>query len=229
MHFSIIIPTLNEEKSIAACLTALQACRNDCEIIVVDGGSDDSTKRLAQPLADKIIDCDAGRAIQMNAGARQANGEILIFLHADTLLPPNALCLIAESLDHNKRWGRFDIKLNGQHPLLPLVTCCMNWRSRLTGIATGDQVIFAVKSFFFDMGQYPALPLMEDIALSATFKTSCPPVCLKARVISSGRRWEQFGVIKTILLMWSLRIRFFFGADPKTLAYLYNRGLFWKI
>jgi rSAM/selenodomain-associated transferase 2 len=230
MYFSIIIPTLNEEKSITACLTALQIYRNDdCELILVDGGSVDSTKKLAKFLVDKIVDCETGRAAQMNAGARQASGEILIFLHADTLLPPNALDLIARSLDQNKRWGRFDIQLDGTHRLLKTVAWFMNWRSRLTGIVTGDQVIFLEKSFFFDMGQYPVLPLMEDIALSAKLKKISPPVCLKARVISSGRRWEQFGVIKTILLMWGLRLRYFFGADPKTLAYLYNKGLFWKI
>lgn len=227
--FSIIIPTLNEASSIVNCLQPVQACRNDAEIIVVDGGSADNTKVLARQLADKVISSDKGRAIQMNAGANHASGEVLIFLHADTLLPANALDLIGESLDEKKRWGRFDIRLNGRHPLLKTVAWFMNWRSRLTGIATGDQVIFVEKSLFFDMGQYPEIPLMEDIALCKKLKTVCPPHCLKDRVISSGRRWEEFGVIKMILLMWSLRLRYFFGADPAALAYLYNKGLFWKI
>jgi len=229
MNFSIIIPTLNEEIAIVDCLTPLQANRNCCEIIVSDGGSLDKTKRLALPLADKVIDSERGRAAQMNAGAREATGDILIFLHADTLLPPNALQLIQQSINANKRWGRFDIELSGQHPLLKVIASFMNIRSRLTGIATGDQVIFAEKSFFFDMGQYPEIPLMEDITLCKKFRLTCSPICLKSKVISSARRWEEFGILKTIVLMWSLRLRYFFGADPKTLANLYNKGLFWKI
>ena len=229
MNFSIVIPSLNEEKSIVNCLTSLQVYRNECEIIVSDGGSSDNTKSLAHLLADKVIDAQRGRAFQMNAGACEAFGEILIFLHADTFLPPNALQLIRQSINQKKRWGRFDIQLDGRHPLLKTVAWFMNWRSRLSGIATGDQVIFIEKSLFFDIGQYPEIPLMEDIALCKKLKTVFRPVCLKDRVISSSRRWEQFGVIKTILLMWSLRLWYFLGTSPNTLAYLYNKGLFWKI
>ena len=112
--------------------------------------------------------------------------------------------------------------------MLKVVAFFMNWRSRLTGIATGDQVIFVDKHLFESVGQYPVIPLMEDIALCKKLKKISPPACLKAKVITSDRRWEQFGVLKTIVLMWSLRLRYFLGADPQMLAILYNEGRFWK-
>jgi rSAM/selenodomain-associated transferase 2 len=223
MKFSIIIPTLNEAQSIVNCLTALQPYRDGCEIIVVDGGSVDTTLKLARPLADKVIVSEKGRAIQMNSGANCAEGDVLIFLHADTFLPKEAFDLIVQSLDDNQRWGRFDVKLSGGHPMLTVISFFMNWRSRLTGIATGDQVIFINKQLFESMGGYPIIPLMEDIALCKNLIKITSPVCLKAKVISSGRRWEQNGVIKTIVLMWSLRLRYFLGADPQILAQPYYK------
>ncbi len=228
MKFSIIIPTLNEGLTIGDCLQPLQALRQDCELIVVDGDSVDDTLVIAKPLADKLIASVQGRAVQMNLGAAQANGDVLVFLHADTLLPTYAFELIVNAFNKDKRWGRFDVSLSGAHPLLKIVAWFMNWRSRLTGIATGDQVVFVEKALFNAVGYYPEIALMEDIALCKKLKTFCPPVCLKAKVISSGRRWEQFGILKTILLMWSLRLRYFFGENPATLAYLYSRGSFWK-
>ncbi len=228
MKFSIIIPTLNEAQSIVDCLTSLQTLRENTEIILVDGGSIDNTITLAQPLVDKVITSDKGRALQMNVGAQRATGDMLIFLHADTTLPLYALELINYSVSQQWQWGRFDISLTGKHPCLKVVTFFMNWRSRLTGIATGDQVIFVTKQLFDALGQYPVIALMEDIALSKKLKNILPPLCIKAKVISSGRRWEQFGVFKTILLMWNLRIRYFLGTDPQILAQLYNRGQFWK-
>lgn len=228
MKFSVIVPALNEEKSILACLSALQPYRGFCEIIVVDGGSQDNTKHIAKPLADKVISSERGRACQMNAGAEEAEGEMLVFLHADTYLPDNAFGEIEQALTSNRQWGRFDILLTGRHPMLKIIARLMNWRSRLTGIATGDQVIFAAKALFVAAGRYPSIALMEDIAICKTLKKYSAPICLKSKVISSGRRWEKFGVFKTILLMWSLRLRFFFGADPQLLALLYSKGRFWK-
>jgi rSAM/selenodomain-associated transferase 2 len=194
----------------------------------VDGGSHDNTTQFAQSFADKFIPSEQGRAIQMNAGAESAKGEMLVFLHADTFLPDDAIYQISQAIANKGQWGRFDVKLNGRHPMLKVVASFMNWRSQLTGIATGDQVIFVTKRLFESVGHYPAIPLMEDIALCKKLKKISPPVCLKAKVISSDRRWEKFGLLKTILLMWSLRLRYYFGAAPQTLATLYNKGQLWK-
>ncbi len=225
MNFSIIIPSFNESENIEPCLLALQSLRKQCEIIVVDGGSSDNTVQLARPFADKVIQSKKGRARQMNAGAIQATAEMLIFLHADTRLPDQALLFISQS---HQPWGRFDIKLSGTPLMLKLISCFMNWRSRLTGIATGDQAIFINKQLFDQIGGYPDIALMEDITLCSHLKKIAKPNCINARVISSGRRWEKFGVIKTILLMWSLRIRYYFGEQPEVLAELYSNGLFLK-
>ncbi len=222
---SIIIPVLNEGRHIQQCLEALQSLRNQCEIIVVDGGSIDDTVKISKPLADRVIDSVKGRAKQMNAGAEKAKGEMLVFLHADTFLPENTLELLDQL---NQGWGRFNIQLNGKPVMLKVISAFMNWRSRITGIATGDQVIFVNKQLFNIVGGYPDIALMEDISLCAKLKKIKPPICLNAKVVSSGRRWEQFGVLKTILLMWSIRIRYFLGENPETLSVLYSRGLFWK-
>ncbi len=228
MKFSIIIPTLNEEKTIASCLLPLQPLRDNCETIIVDATNDQPIVDYPHThLADKIIASAKGRARQMNTGASHANGDLLIFLHADTTLPENALQLIEQHIG-NKQWGRFDIQLSGNHFMLKVIAWMMNLRSRLTGIATGDQVIFVTKEAFTTVGHYPEIALMEDIALSKALKKISPPLCLNAKVTSSGRRWERYGVYKTILLMWSLRLRYFFGADPQLLAALYSRGQFWK-
>jgi len=225
MSYSVIIPTLNEADNIQSCLLKLQTIKNNGEIIVVDGGSTDNTVELAQILSDKVISSDKGRASQMNAGAKIATGKMLIFLHADTSLPDNALDLIKQS---NNSWGRFDIKLTGKPFMLKVVAWFMNWRSRLTGIATGDQVIFVNRQLFNQVGGYPDIALMEDISLCTVLKKISKPDCLKAKVTSSGRRWEEFGAIRTILLMWSLRLRYYFGEKPEVLAKLYSRGQFWK-
>jgi rSAM/selenodomain-associated transferase 2 len=225
MNFSIIIPTLNEQETIASCLNALQPLRSHCEIIIVDASSDQSA--IPAALADKIILSGKGRAQQMNIGASHASGDILLFLHADTYLPEHALQLIEQHINY-KQWGRFDIQLSGNHFMLKVIAWMMNLRSRLTGIATGDQVIFVTKSAFSAVGQYPEIALMEDIALSKALNKISPPLCLDAKVASSGRRWERYGIYRTILLMWSLRLRYFFGADPQLLAALYCRGQFWK-
>lgn len=224
MDFSIIIPTLNEEKTIAACLSALQPLRSRCELIIADGGSSDNTRLIAAPWADKIIVSASGRALQMNSGAAQAAGNVLIFLHADTYLPEHALQLIERQINQDAQWGRFDIQLSGKPIMLKVIARMMNRRSRLTGIATGDQVIFVTREAFGQAGRYPEIGLMEDIALCKALKKIGPPINLKAQVTSSGRRWEQGGVYRTILLMWYLRWRYYWGADPQILAELYRRG-----
>lgn len=225
-RIAIILPVLNEEARIADCLTLLQPLRGqDCELIVVDGGSGDRTVALAESLADRVILSSKGRAAQMNAGARQADGDILWFLHADSLPPVDAVAHIQAALAWPDRcWGRFDVRLSGRHPLLRVVEALMNIRSRLTGIATGDQGIFVRRNLFEQVGGYPSIALMEDIALSRLLKRQGRPVCLRQRLTTSSRRWEQNGILHTILLMWRLRLAYFFGADPDQLARIYYRA-----
>lgn len=229
MRCSIIIPTLNEAQTIAANLNSLQTFRNCCEIIVVDGGSADKTLEIAKPLVDKLISSAKGRAIQMNTGAKIAQGSVLIFLHADTVLPENAISLIQKVTADRQNWGHFCVKLHGHHIMLFVIAFLMNWRSRLTEIATGDQVIFVSKTLFNSAGQYSLIPLMEDITLCKKLKQISRPICLPAKVTTSGRRWEHFGIFNTILLMWRLRFQYFLGADPAKLALLYKEGKFWKM
>lgn len=221
-RISIIVPTLNEAHGIAATLTPLQTLRQaGHEVIVVDSGSTDDTVAHAAPLADHLVTSPRGRACQMNAGAAAATGDVLLFLHADTMLPLDASAHI--TTDNSHLWGRFDVRLTGTHPLLRMVESMMNLRSRLTGIATGDQALFVERALFLEVGGFPEQPLMEDIALSRTLKRHGRPLCLRARVTTSSRRWEQNGVCSTILLMWRLRLAYFLGADPVRLARLYHR------
>lgn len=228
MKFSIVVPTLNEASSITACLSALQSLRDRAEIIVADGGSSDNTETLARKWADRLVRSPKGRARQMNLGAEIAGGDVLIFLHADTFLPSDALDRIEQQLKTSGEWGRFDIQLSGNHFMFKIIAQLMNRRSRLTGIATGDQVLFVTKKAFASAGGFPDIALMEDIALSKALKKISPPVCLKAKVVSSSRKWQQDGIIRTILLMWSLRLQYFFGADPEILARRYYRKPMWK-
>lgn len=226
MKFSIIIPALNEQQGIKDCLLALQQYRNQAEIILVDGGSHDQTLSIATPLVDKVLQSEKGRARQMNVGANSATGDVLIFLHADTYLPDNALALINDAIGVAV-WGRFDIRLTGSHWMLAVIAQMMNWRSRLTGIATGDQVIFVTKTAFNAVNGYPNIALMEDISLCQALKKLSSPLCLNAKVHSSARRWASGGVFKIILLMWSLRLGYFLGENPAVLAQLYQQGRYW--
>jgi rSAM/selenodomain-associated transferase 2 len=221
---SIVIPTWNEAGHIEDALAALQPLRrNGVEIIVVDAGSADGTANLARPQSDQVIIASRGRARQMNAGAAAARGDLLIFLHADTRLPATAEVAVRTTVQAGQRaWGRFDIRIAGSLRLLSVVAALANLRSRLTGIATGDQAIFVRREAFFAVGGYPDLPLMEDIVLSARLKELGPPACLRARVVTSGRRWEQRGLWRTIWLMWWLRLQFYFGRSAAVLAQQYE-------
>jgi rSAM/selenodomain-associated transferase 2 len=221
---SIIIPTLNEAEAIGGSLAALQPLRaRGCEVIVADGGSADETVALARPQADAVVRSGPGRARQQNAGAAAANGEVLLFLHADTRLPADADVLIADGLRRTGRgWGRFDVRLTGRHPLLRVIERMMGIRSRLSGIATGDQAIFVRRDWLRAVGGFPEVPLMEDVALSKALKRLGPPLCLRETVTTSSRRWEQRGVWRTMVLMWRLRLDYWLGADPARLADRYR-------
>ncbi len=223
MKLSIVMPVLDEAAGIEAALAALAPYRRrGVEVIVVDGGSRDGTPNLARLLADRVLTAPRGRAAQMNAGAGEAHGNILLFLHADTRLPNDADRLVTDGLSRSGRaWGRFDVHIDGGG-LLGLVSTMMNWRSRITGVATGDQAMFVTRAAFDAVGRFPEIALMEDVALSARLKRIGKPSALRARVTTSGRRWRKHGTLRTMFLMWRLRLRFFFGADPAKLARAYG-------
>ncbi len=220
---SIIVPVLNEAAGITATLSALAPLRvAGHQLIVVDGGSHDGTAALAKPLADAVLPSERGRARQMNAGAAAAAGSVLLFLHADTLLPPQADVQVLRAVAGGAGWGRFDVRISGQSRWLPVVARLMNIRSRLTGIATGDQAIFVRADLFRQIGGFAPQPLMEDIELSRRLRTTGRPACLRERVLTSGRRWEARGVWRTIRLMWLLRWRYWRGETPEALARAYR-------
>jgi rSAM/selenodomain-associated transferase 2 len=222
-RLSIIVPVLDEAPGIVATLQALQPLRAaSAQIIVADGGSRDDSRALAQPLCDVLVTSARGRALQMNAGAALARGEVLLFLHADSVLPDGAALLIEAALAGGAQWGRFDVAIEGRSPLLRVIAFMMNLRSRPSGIATGDQAMFCTRALFDHLGGFAPIALMEDIDFSRRALSLSAPACLRARVRTSGRRWEKHGVLRTIWLMWTLRLRYFFGADPQALAHRYR-------
>ena len=222
MLISIIIPTLNEEAVIRILLQQLQTYREQGhEVIVVDGGSTDKTISISELLSDKVIISESGRAAQMNNGAIQAKYDIFWFLHADTLIPENAIENIQQALAIPE-WGRFNIKLSGSNILFRLIERMINFRSCLSGIATGDQGIFVKRKSFELVSGYSNIPLMEDVSLSKKLKKISKPVCLKESLITSSRRWEQKGIISTVLLMWRLRFLYWLGVSADKLATRYK-------
>lgn len=221
---SVIVPALNEAGHIRQTLSDLAPVREQGhEVIVVDGGSTDATVSEAGDLADKIIEATRGRASQMNAGAGAARGELLWFLHADTRVPPQAAGALVSAIEAGALWGRFDVRLSGKQRLLRIVERSMNWRSCLTGIATGDQGIFVTRGAFQQVGRYPEIPLMEDIALSKALRRIARPACVGVRLVTSSRRWEEEGVLRTVVLMWRLRLAYATGTSPAQLVRRYYR------
>ena len=223
---SIIIPALNEAGAIREVLTHLQPMQAlGAEVVVVDGGSADDTMTIAASLCNFVERAPRGRASQMNAGAARASGSILLFLHADTRLPPSAIELVFDALRGGDQvWGRFDVRIESPNPVLWLIARMMNLRSRWSGIATGDQAIFVRRADFNRIGGFRDIPIMEDIALSRALRRLSKPACIRVPVITSARRWEQHGIMRTIFLMWRLRLAYFRGADPTDLARAYGYG-----
>lgn len=223
---SFIIPVLNEAAQLQARLQALQVLRRrGHEVILVDGGSQDGGLTLARGLVDIVLESEPGRARQMNAGAARARGACLVFLHLDTSLPDAADQLVEEALlGGQRRWGWFRIRLENSRWPYRLIAWSMNQRARLTRVCTGDQTLFIDASLFRSLGGFPDLPLMEDVAFSKRLRRVQPPVIIARAVTSSSRRWEQQGVFRTILLMWRLRLLYFFGVSPQRLAQIYYPG-----
>jgi len=221
---SVVMPVLNEATGIRATLDALRPLRaRGVEVIVVDGGSADGTGAACAGRVEAVIAAPRGRAVQMNAGAAAARGNVLLFVHADTLLPADADERVLEGLAASGRcWGRFDVTIAGTSRWLVVVAWLMNRRSRWSGIATGDQAIFVTREAFDAVGGFPAQPLMEDIELSTRLRRRGRPLALHDRVHTSGRRWEQRGVWRTIVLMWRLRLLYWLGVSPERLARAYR-------
>lgn len=219
---SVIIPTLNEGAVITDLLSALQTIRPQHQIILSDGGSTDGTCAQAKPLVDIVLSGSAGRAIQMNRGAAQASGDLLWFLHADTCFAQAPLELVESVLQANPRWGRFNIRLDASKTVYRLIEKLVNWRSCFSQVATGDQGIFIRRTLFEQLGGYAGIPLMEDIELSKRARRLHPAYCAQQTLITSARRWQTHGVLKTVLLMWYLRLAYTLGVAPERLAQHYR-------
>lgn len=224
---SVVIPVRNEAQALPFLLDDLLALgAAGAELIVVDGGSTDGTCEVAHGRVDQLLKTGLGRAVQMNAGAATARGTYLWFLHADTRVSAEAISRLQQTLEQRPLWGRFDVRLFPAGPALRLIGWMINLRSRLTGIASGDQGIFVDRACFDALGGYAHIPLMEDLQLCRRLKAQARPHCLRPPLITSSRRWLQHGVWRTVLLMWCLRLAYYAGANPEKLARQYRRGSF---
>ena len=223
MKVSIIIPVLNEAEHIADTLVSLASYRSQGhEVIVIDGGSNDDTVSISEQYADRVLFSDAGRAMQMNSGIDEASGDALLFLHADTRLPADAVTKLIHAVEDGYFWGRFNVRLSGKHFMFRIIECMMNLRSCITGVVTGDQAIFVSHESIEIVGAYPRLPLMEDVVFSKRLRKLGWPACIRQQVVTSSRRWEDKGILRTMLLMWRLRLLFFLGVSADRLARQYQ-------
>ena len=220
MSISIIIPVLNESDHIGDLLSCLPG---SVETIVVDGGSADSTVEIATSRADQVLTSEIGRATQMNAGAAVARGEILLFLHADTSLPKNFVHYLQRFRLSNHAWGRFGVKIDSNNLMFRIIETMMNFRSRMTGICTGDQGMFIKRSAFKEVGGFPPIALMEDIEISKQLKKISRPFCIHEPAVTSARRWLDAGKLQTIFLMWRLRFQYYLGVSPERLIRQYDK------
>ena len=219
----VVVPVLNEAAAVAGTLAQAKILgEQGATVVFVDGGSADATFKMLREAGAQVVGSEPGRALQMNAGARQQPCETLLFLHADTRLPESALAQIAQALADGAAWGRFDVRIEGRSRWLPVVAFMMNMRSRFTGIATGDQAIFMTLAAFDAVGGFPQQALMEDIDMSRKLKKLSRPACLRSKVTTSGRRWDTRGAWPTIVLMWKLRWAYWRGASPGDIARAYR-------
>lgn len=222
---SVVIPVRNEVQALPGLLDDLCALRAaGAELIVVDGGSSDGTCAQVLGRADQLLRTSPGRALQMNAGAAVARGDYLWFVHADTRVSAAALNSLHQALGERPLWGRFDVRLSGPGLILRVIGTMINLRSRLTGIASGDQGIFVARERFEALGGYAPIPLMEDLQLCRRLRALARPRCLRPPLLTSSRRWQQHGVWRTVVLMWCLRLAYYSGVSPEKLARYYQRG-----
>ncbi|MHA6494586.1 TIGR04283 family arsenosugar biosynthesis glycosyltransferase [Pseudomonas borbori] len=221
---SVIIPVRNEADALPRLLQDLAPLRTaGAQLIVVDGGSSDATCELAAPYVDLLLTAQAGRAAQMNAGAAAANGDYLWFVHADTRIGASSIERLFRVLAERPCWGRFDVRLSGNGLALRVIGSMINLRSRLTGVASGDQAIFLARETFEALGGYAQIPLMEDLDLCRRLKKQARPRCLRPPLTTSSRRWERHGVWRTVWLMWRLRLAYYRGVEPERLARQYQQ------
>lgn len=222
IRVSIIVPVLNEAAGIETLLSTLQQWRRaGHEVLVVDGGSIDNTVERASVLADCVLSTLPGRARQMNAGAANASHDVLLFLHSDTLLPRDGLEQIKSAVISGARWGHFGLRLSGRGVSLRVIEKATNLRTAWTSVVTGDMALFVKRDLFATVAGFADLPLMEDVAISKRLRRLARRQRLSAHVVSSSRRWEEKGVLRTVLLMWRLRLAYFLGVDPQRLARVY--------
>lgn len=223
-NLAIVVPVLNEIETLPLLLEHLRYWQQrGAEVLLVDGGSRDQTPETARAQGFRVLDAARGRATQMNSGARACKADNLLFLHADTRLPDGADQAVLAALASSPLvWGRFDVRIEGRSRMLPLIARLMNLRSRLSGIATGDQALFMSRELFERVGGFPEQPLMEDIEISKRLNSVVAPICLRQTVTTSGRRWDSFGSWRTILLMWQLRWAYWRGTPAQQLAERYR-------
>lgn len=226
-RLSIIVPVLNDAAALSSLLVSLQQVRDSAEIIVVDGGSSDASCSIAERYAHRLLRTAPGRANQMQAGAQVATGNWLWFVHADSVLSPSLLVEM-QQLPGHFQWGRCDVQFDDPRRVFRVIAFFMNWRSRLTGICTGDQGMFVRRELFSEIAGFASLPLMEDVELSARLKKRAPVRRPATPLVTSARRWQSQGVLRTILLMWWLRLQFFLGVPAASLHRRYygvgNKG-----
>ena len=214
---------LNEAATIASTLDALRRGAPDAEIVVVDGGSTDASVAIARPLSDTLIDAPRGRALQMNAGARASQGDVLVFVHADTIVPSTFATDIASALsDPAIVGGRFDVRLDDSALPYRIIGAMISLRSRISHTGTGDQAIFVRRDVFDRLGGFPELELCEDLEFSRRLKRTGQIACLRTRVITSARRWNRDGVVRTVIRMWLIRAMYLLGVPPARLKRMYS-------
>lgn len=219
---SIVVPMLNEAGEIAGTLNALRRGASDAEIVVVDGGSSDASVAIARPLCDFVFVAPRGRARQMNAGARASHGDVLVFVHADTIVPSSFSADIATALsDPAVVGGRFDVQLDSRALPFRVIGALISLRSRISRTATGDQAIFVRRDVFDRLGGFPQLELCEDLEFSRRLKRAGRVACLRSRVTTSARRWNRDGVVRTVLKMWMIRAMYLIGVPPARLKRMY--------